>query len=1000
MDIETEGTPIDVERFDEISNKISINGEEGENARNSMNQIRERHDSWIVANQIIQATQNEYSKYYALTLFKEGVSTKWNLLSAEEHSQLKNCYFNLLQQWPQQGVSFHNMQKLNEAVIEILKNEWPMYWPTFTHDLIGASKGSDLVCENNLRLLSMLSEEIHDFSDQNLTSERQNELRAALENEINLIYSHIEEVLSITQNPTIRAAALNALAHFLKWMNLKLVMNDAFCTQLVTELLPDPQYQKDVLLCFAAIASHDSATANFEMINIFNLLIHSLIPLLHDPEYFEEILNNPSFLDTIVDTLCSFILMDNCSLLQGSLTEEAAICLQWMLQLTELVKDDTFSKCVDMWHVLARLFKFDYHKLPPPPELISPLEFRLCDKMVRPPEFHLMEIQEELFLDQNYETIESEMYKTMQETLIFLGNIQHDQLIEYLLSKIEQETFQLEMLPFVYSIGAISGILTKENEKMFLIRVIKAFMTYMNQELPEKLQAFAAASFVFMVSKYPRFLSENQTYLEFAFDKLLEFTMVPVRELQSMALNALCYIAKLCAKALLMTKPHGSMTYLHFWFNQLDNILPHLHYDLVPILFQGITELIKRETNPTHKQQMIENLFSLPIQNLSQSIENLTSQNAGDDEFALSIIVPINTLTKIIKISDERFQEFIETIVNKDIELLNFYSNEIYNRQDGYELLIRVKTHLLLLINAFFTIYPRSELVRQIIPVLLNDFTKSQPHLQLSQTLDCFNSLIKKLGIDTEDFIYDLVTQVINPSYEKIREDFQVYPEIRYSFFSLLSSLMTKVYSSIQYFDANTFESLLNFMLWGIEHPQHSISNIALNCISELINGLNGNPDENFKSIFYGSFFIPIVNQLLQILTDYAHKFAYRLLIQILFHLLNLVTNGQVQIQGSEDTYQYVAQCIGEKIMQIQPDLNSDDVMNFAHTILNETKNYGEFQKNLFDFLISLRKASPADQNYLYNDKDDNGDSKIFGFNGPAEPEDFDQDLENDISEF
>jgi exportin-1 len=48
--------------------------------------------------------------------------------------------------------------KLNLTLVEILKQEWPHNWPSFITDLVGSSKTSEVLCENNMQILKLLSE--------------------------------------------------------------------------------------------------------------------------------------------------------------------------------------------------------------------------------------------------------------------------------------------------------------------------------------------------------------------------------------------------------------------------------------------------------------------------------------------------------------------------------------------------------------------------------------------------------------------------------------------------------------------------------------------------------------------------------------------------------------------------------------------------------------------------------------------------------------------------
>lgn len=57
-----------------------------------------------------------------------------------------------------------------DVAAQILKQDWPAKWPTFITDIVSASKTSELLCENSMVILKLLSEEIFDFSRGELTT--------------------------------------------------------------------------------------------------------------------------------------------------------------------------------------------------------------------------------------------------------------------------------------------------------------------------------------------------------------------------------------------------------------------------------------------------------------------------------------------------------------------------------------------------------------------------------------------------------------------------------------------------------------------------------------------------------------------------------------------------------------------------------------------------------------------------------------------------------------
>ena len=50
--------------------------------------------------------------------------------------------------------------KLNMILVQILKHEWPKNWPSFIADIVGASQSNESLCQNNMQILKLLSEEV------------------------------------------------------------------------------------------------------------------------------------------------------------------------------------------------------------------------------------------------------------------------------------------------------------------------------------------------------------------------------------------------------------------------------------------------------------------------------------------------------------------------------------------------------------------------------------------------------------------------------------------------------------------------------------------------------------------------------------------------------------------------------------------------------------------------------------------------------------------------
>ncbi|CAN0047983.1 unnamed protein product, partial [Laminaria digitata] len=66
------------------------------------------------------------------------------------------------------------------VLVAILKQEWPHNWPTFISDICDASKTNEVLCENNMQILKLLSEEVFDFGKDQMTTKKIKKMKESL----------------------------------------------------------------------------------------------------------------------------------------------------------------------------------------------------------------------------------------------------------------------------------------------------------------------------------------------------------------------------------------------------------------------------------------------------------------------------------------------------------------------------------------------------------------------------------------------------------------------------------------------------------------------------------------------------------------------------------------------------------------------------------------------------------------------------------------------------
>jgi exportin-1 len=103
---------------------------------------------------------------------------------------------------------------------QILKQEWPHNWPTFMTELVESSKANLSLCENNMVILKLLSEEIFDFSAEQMTQTKIKNLKNQMCGEFSEIFKLCSEVLEQAQKVSLIKATLETLLRFLNWIPL------------------------------------------------------------------------------------------------------------------------------------------------------------------------------------------------------------------------------------------------------------------------------------------------------------------------------------------------------------------------------------------------------------------------------------------------------------------------------------------------------------------------------------------------------------------------------------------------------------------------------------------------------------------------------------------------------------------------------------------------------------------------------------------------------------
>ncbi|KEG01142.1 exportin-1, putative [Plasmodium vinckei vinckei] len=199
-------------------------------AQNLLNQFKMLDNSWRSVSVILDHSENVNTKFYGLQILEECINNKWNILPAEEREGMKNfiaCYtITMSTEGTTVGVDRHLLNKLDETLIQIVKKEWPDSWSSFIPDIVNSAKLNQNVCENNMKLLNMLSEEVFEFGNETLVQKKKEKLRNEYASQFQKVYDLCLYILEAnicnkrSTNSSLIKQTLICLSNFFKWIPL------------------------------------------------------------------------------------------------------------------------------------------------------------------------------------------------------------------------------------------------------------------------------------------------------------------------------------------------------------------------------------------------------------------------------------------------------------------------------------------------------------------------------------------------------------------------------------------------------------------------------------------------------------------------------------------------------------------------------------------------------------------------------------------------------------
>ncbi|SGZ37858.1 probable Exportin-1 [Hanseniaspora guilliermondii] len=669
---------LDIPLLDQVVNTFYTgSGEQQKQAQVVLTQFQAHPDSWQRADQILQNSNNPQSKFIALGILDKLITSKWKILPKEQRIGIRNFIAGMIISLCTSGNADKNLIKKSDlTLVQILKQDWPAEWPEFINEIIQSSQSSEAVCQNNLTILTLLSEEIFDFSSEQMTQAKAMKLKTALTNEFKQIFNLCFNVLSgDASKDSLIKTALACLLRYIQWIPPSFIFETDIINLLSKNFLTLESTRSLSLKCLTEISSLDlsSVIGNIDVQNIlsnyFKQSLTSINSFMPPNTNLKEIYltsNNSTqaFLHDFAMFLTTYLSNHRVLLEERGLSfpEEKEMNLtahSYLIDLSRINERELFKICLDYWNsfskdlfddmqsqinnsatnssnTLMKLknmeFQVSSQQGAPDPQylmqyplkkhiyedLCASLRIIIIENMAKPEEVLIVENDEgEIVREFVKESDTIQLYKSEKQALVYLTHLNVSNTENIMVNKLSNQLNGSEwswhnINTLCWAIGSISGAMSASFEKSFIVTVIRDLLVLTEQKRGKDNKAVVASNIMYVVGQYPRFLRAHWKFLKTVIAKLFEFMHEKHEGVQDMACDTFFKIVEKCKRHFITIQDKESEPYL---MNIITNISDHicdLETQQVHSFYRTCGIMIADENNESQRELYLQKLMIFP----------------------------------------------------------------------------------------------------------------------------------------------------------------------------------------------------------------------------------------------------------------------------------------------------------------------------------------------------------------------------------------------------
>lgn len=154
----------------------------------------------------------------------------------------------------------------------------------------------------------------------------------------------------------------------------------------------------------------------------------------------------------------------------------------------------------------------------------------------------------------------------------------------------------------------------EEDEKRFLVTVIKELLGLCEQKRGKDNKAIIASNIMYVVGQYPRFLRAHWKFLKTVVNKLFEFMHETHDGVQDMACDTFIKIALKCRRHFVTTQVGESCPFIDEILGSISTIICDLQPQQVHTFYEAVGYMIAAQADNATQEVLIERYMLLPNQ--------------------------------------------------------------------------------------------------------------------------------------------------------------------------------------------------------------------------------------------------------------------------------------------------------------------------------------------------------------------------------------------------